>query len=125
MKRSRTVPATMTDYSNMTTAGMACYRPERDERAETPAGGRPAGIRRRRLVRAQLPPFRDAHLGRSRVAAVQMDAPDLAGPDRPGHRRRARRLPGLREVRSPLLLSGPAAEEAFVKHHHIDEGNAA
>ncbi len=34
MQAPRTVPAP-TDYSNMTTAWVACYRPERDERAET------------------------------------------------------------------------------------------
>src|SRR5437868_2585966 len=113
------------DYSNMTTAGMACYRPERDERAETSAGRWPTGIRRRRLVRAQLPPVRDGHLGRAWLVAYQVDGPDLVHPDRPGHRYRARHLPDLREVRSPSPLSGPAAEEAFVIHHHIDEGNAA
>src|SRR5690349_7382822 len=103
MSPRRTVLA---DYSNMTTAGMACYRPERDERAEAPAGGGPAGIRRRRLVRAQLPPGRNGRLGRDRVAAVLVDRVALADPDRADHRCRARRLPGLRAVRSPLLLSG-------------------
>src|SRR5690242_207346 len=99
----RTVRA---DYSNMTTAGMACYRPERDERAEAPAGGRPAGIRRRRLVRAQLPPVRHDYLGRDRVAAGLVERVAVADPDRPDHRRDARHLPGLRQVRSPLRLSG-------------------
>src|SRR5512139_175042 len=103
---------TAMDYSDMTTPAVACYRPERDERAEATASRRRPRLRRCRLVRPELSVVRDPDLGRRRLVVEPVDRPGRLQAGRRHSRCRARHLPGLPEIRSVTCRAGRPAEAA-------------